>query len=691
MNCSSGNIPLDLCELYDNFVAFKGSDLGNIIQYIFAGIAVLWSIWKGYLFIKSEMGKRRMSSQLQELEMNSLIRSFQENDILNAQKNYIIPYCSNIDPSNQDDLRTVVGVRESIFSALDNELNQTSDSRHILVLADSGMGKTTLLLNIFMREQRISTNKRKRIALVALGRSDALDQIKDITNHRDTILLLDAFDEDTEAIKNYKERMNEIMNAAADCKAVVMTCRTQFFSQESSIPKETGILRVHARRAGVSSTHAWKSIYLQPFDNSQVTEYIESVIPWTNFKHRKKAKRLVAQIPELAIRPMLLALIPELASSKKDAHNLWDLYVFMVDQWLARESKWIDRDELIRISMRLAVDLVLNRSERKTERIPLDDLMSLLGMNRESIESWKLTGRSLLNRDANGNYKFAHRSIMEFLFIRAFIEGNNDCASVQWTDMMCELFVSWGKQVDIANPRLKEILSIDLRATSLFPFMQLPVVASSMDASWVKKVFSDESSFGVRSGLPVYWRPQTSRITIEPEYARIYDFAYGLIFQVTRTNHMEREERELYRVNRFGNRWVDSDDKVWTLPQLSEFRNLVEIFAMHNKLYDLLDDREMYWLADTDNESFCLVRIRFREDSVNKADEYPYMNLIHTICQVIGEIQFSINVYGSSLKGKSTNLVEALPIFVNNDGAEKGWYDDLISGISEAGIMKQAQ
>jgi len=89
------------------------------------------------------------------------------------------------------------------------------------------------------------------MALVPLGQGNAIEQIKAISNHRNTILLLDAFDEDTRAIEDAMSRMDEIMESASDFKAVVMTCRTQFFPTEDAVPRETGVKRVSARRAGV--------------------------------------------------------------------------------------------------------------------------------------------------------------------------------------------------------------------------------------------------------------------------------------------------------------------------------------------------------------------------------------------------------------------------------------------------------
>lgn len=52
------------------------------------------------------------------------------------------------------------------------------------------------------------------------------------------------------------------------------------------------------------------------------------------------------------------------------------------------------------------------------------------------LEDWVLSGRSLLNRDAEGNYKFAHRSIMEYLVVKGFVDDDKAYGGLLWTDQM---------------------------------------------------------------------------------------------------------------------------------------------------------------------------------------------------------------------------------------------------------------
>ena len=147
-------------------------DLGEIITKISAlGLLDGTNFWKGVLiligiltalkvvlsslckllkFIYNLINNNRFRTQLKVHETEGLIKSFQIQDFEVAKKDYIVPNCSNIDPTNSDQFNSNVGVHQNVYEALDNEL-ATSSKKHILILADSGMGKTTLLTNYFRR------------------------------------------------------------------------------------------------------------------------------------------------------------------------------------------------------------------------------------------------------------------------------------------------------------------------------------------------------------------------------------------------------------------------------------------------------------------------------------------------------------------------------------------------------------
>ncbi|MDE2252691.1 MAG: hypothetical protein KGL42_00230 [Betaproteobacteria bacterium] len=555
--------------------------------------------------------RNKRSAQIAaELQAKTNVQSFTDDDITDAVEDYIVPDATNVDPANEDDLRTFAFVRENIFVALDRALS-SPDKTHLMILADSGMGKTTLLLNFFARELDKRKSQRREVAIVPLGRPDADAQIKAIANKRSTILLLDALDEDTLAITDYKKRLHDVMELAADFKGVMVSCRTQFFENDQAVPTSTGIARVAQKRAGSPGVHHFHRIFLAPFSEGQVSLYIERAIPFYRFKARRRARALVTRIPELTVRPMLLALLPKLLVNEQQVSEMWDLYEFMVRSWLSRESHWIVPEELLSISERVAVEAYLGRQSRHSERLRPDEISSLLQETASPVDSWKLTARSLLNRDATGNFKFAHRSIMEFLFIRALVGGEEACAKVRWTDMMCTLFLSWGRSHSGSDPagqkRAQYLLDDDrLFATGLFPLVDACEPASHIGVEWAQRALGMAERMRERVGIPAPWKKWTSRLIQREEVVRLYELSEGIIWQFVLTRDMQ--EKNIYREPVGAGRCIDCERQTWERPTLTEFRSLAETLLSHEAF--LLDNDELYWLADADSKTYAMARFR---------------------------------------------------------------------------------
>jgi hypothetical protein len=169
-----------------------------------------------------------------------------------------------------------------------------------------------------------------------------------------------------------------------------------------------------------------------------VDGYIRRRYPLWQRRKRELARGIVAQIPDLAVRPMLLAHVEDLVHSNVEIRTTSELYEEMVNAWIRREEEIISRTSGLRhFSERLAVDLYLKRAKRGAERIPAGDLRALAVDWGAAIDDWRLTGRSLLNRDVEGNYKFAHRSLMEYLFVCRFVHVLDlACLDSDWTDQM---------------------------------------------------------------------------------------------------------------------------------------------------------------------------------------------------------------------------------------------------------------
>ncbi len=360
---------------------------------------------------------------------------YASDDIDRYTRCYIQPKCQSVDPSGLEDFRSVVNTRVPLFKAMDDTLRNPGTNRFLIILADSGMGKTAFLLNYYARHRRYLWNHRGiDLKLVPLNQGNANEAISALpeADRRKTVLLLDALDEDQQAIANHAGRLLELIKLSKDYRSVVITCRSQFFPKDEEVPVDTGLIRTADGPDGLKKISLQK-LYLSPFTDDQVEKYL--CRSFRRGSARTEARRVVARMPDLVARPLLLTYVKDLTASKgiNSAHQMYEA---VVNKWCERESAFVDPVKLREFSECLAVDMFLARSGRQMERIPEVALHPLALKYNINLKSWQLRGRSLLNRDAAGNYKFSHRSILEYLFVKRFTKGLVPEHAETWTDQM---------------------------------------------------------------------------------------------------------------------------------------------------------------------------------------------------------------------------------------------------------------
>jgi hypothetical protein len=136
-------------------------------------------LWQVRVTLLPTISARRTQ---QQLALSFGADSFDEEQIFDAIRYYVPPDCSQVDPSSEEDLRQIAGVREPVFLSADRFLRSGHAEKHLLLLADSGMGKTSFLLNYYEQNRRRAIGERLRIAVLPLGRPDVVDQIHRITD-----------------------------------------------------------------------------------------------------------------------------------------------------------------------------------------------------------------------------------------------------------------------------------------------------------------------------------------------------------------------------------------------------------------------------------------------------------------------------------------------------------------------------
>lgn len=247
------------------------------------------------------------------------------------------------------------------------------------------------------------------------------------------LLIFDGFDEMAQKVIFDVAYSNfcKIAELAAPKKSkVILTCRTEFFRTHE---QEREIL------LDISKRKNFGIIYLREFDDEQIKEFLQKRVPLIE-KRKKKDWEYYYQkvhdifdLRDLAKRPVLLDLIvkylPQLIK-KGETINASTLYQTTIYEELKRRIRVgktvIRRDDRIKLMKLLAVWMY--NHDRLS--VHYEDIPALLNLKmhfdlktRRDIEYHlnDFLTYSFLNRDADGNYRFSHKSFVDFLVACKFV------------------------------------------------------------------------------------------------------------------------------------------------------------------------------------------------------------------------------------------------------------------------------
>jgi hypothetical protein len=344
-------------------------------------------------------------------------------DPLALAQSYIEPDLQNFSPA--DDAEDVTGseLRFPAFHHLDRWLAGTRENnRRLLVLADAGMGKTSLLVMLKVTHLLGNWPDGVDVRLLKLGPT-TLDDLKAIEAKNNTVLLLDSLDEDATVRDRVEVRLTELLDATLHFRRVILTCRTQFF---------TGGYDPFDRRGRVAvGGHLVEVLYLSLFSDPQVEAFLKKRYPrrWRDWFARRphpnvdKVRPRLEQMKELRFRPMLLAPrrrragapggVDHLRSARRPWSRPGSTASSSSRACAASEVTW---QKLLHGCIAVARAL----HDRGLRVLPERELAQVVedAEAAAGLSTMDIGGRALLNRTSAGDFRFAHRLVEEYLLVR---------------------------------------------------------------------------------------------------------------------------------------------------------------------------------------------------------------------------------------------------------------------------------
>lgn len=344
-------------------------------------------------------------------------------EIKSHTKHFIPTQCQSKSPTESLEIARDTEPREPLIPYFIRIFEKDKDDYVFMVLADSGMGKTTFMVNLYYTYHHLWQKKYKiRLLPFNAGIEEELDKIPDEVR-RETILLLDGLDEDPQAIERPNERIVELLKKISHFQTVVITCRTQFFAREEDIPTSLPF-------GSLSPSRAQRRIvtrYISPLQQDEIKVFLRKKFGRFSSRYRN-CLTFIGQYKELMARPMILNYIDYLVEKAPEYQYSYQVYAQIISRWLERERNIRNKGEnfaenLYNFSRYFALDLYRNSEHLAVA--DLEVLHQLAERYQVGLELFDMQAHSLLTRGAHNNYKFSHKSLLEY-FLAVELFTNRD-------------------------------------------------------------------------------------------------------------------------------------------------------------------------------------------------------------------------------------------------------------------------
>lgn len=428
----------------DNPFLTNAASLITILAPVFALIGLMWNIG-----LKIWVAHRRTHVCPDCLEMK---------EVNQYTKLYIkTRFTKTNDFSNKKDY--TYNMKKFVHQFLDK-----GDDQYHWIFGESGTGKTAFLINMYFY-YNCRVFKKNTLYYISLRSASALDEIKAISkdaNSKNTILLLDAFDESSAAAINANDALNVIIGETKGFYKVILTCRTHFFNSIKDEPQVIGV-----NRAVLVDDEIFVKHYVCPFSGFEVLQYL--------IKHYKlkfwnvfRGVKVIKTSSNIMARPLLLSYIDDIVYERQNYRYAHQIYNTLIQKWIEREINFIrktngDYVDILAFTTNfwdftyeIAEIMLQNAGIRDDYSADIQQLNRLC--EKYNIDkSISKRSRTLLNRASNDRFAFSHKSIFEFLLASGVKAGKIDLNFSQVNISSLDQFILFTNEM-YQNGELAEII-----------------------------------------------------------------------------------------------------------------------------------------------------------------------------------------------------------------------------------------
>lgn len=319
-------------------------------------------------------------------------------------------------------------------------------------------------------------------------------------------LLFDGFDELVHKVTYDRAtaHLDTILEAVQSSAKVMVTSRTEHFVNEAAV-KQTMFRQVE-------DVAGRRIVYLEGFNETQIGRYLQNYYRVKGYPEQEALTAAVERMQQirdirdlagLSENPRLLSFIAEIPADKLEAArradgniSAYDLYETLFQHWfeyeadkahqagappaMTDEDRWEVTEELaVLLWSRSEKSLNLSElQERLRERVTMLEARNL----DADVAAYQTGSGTLLQRDEAGNFSFLHRSVQEFLIVRAALaelDKDGCCPLLERlegvTELMAEFFAG-GAERGKAEHWLRSVAAHRETATGT---PQAPVAANA--------------------------------------------------------------------------------------------------------------------------------------------------------------------------------------------------------------------